>query len=124
LGGSSLPPFTNAEGANEVPEERTHAAVERICQDAGIEPPDPLAPTLARILSKGHIVTIDKSSRTPPLELPVKAEWLGVESLRSVGLLSRETKYRLRIFDAKTHKDLNNRRNVAILQARLPGRVQ
>ena len=45
------------------------------------------------------------------MELPVRAEWLGVESLRSVGLLSRETKYRLRIFDDKTHKDLNNRRN-------------
>lgn len=111
LGGNCLPPSINAEGASEVTEEKTQAAVERICHDAGIDPPDSLAPTLARILSKGHIVTIDKSSRTPPLELPVKAEWLGVESLRSVGLFSRETKYRLRIFDDKTHKDLNNRRN-------------
>jgi hypothetical protein len=110
LGSSCLPPPTNAEGAKEVTQERTNAAVERMCRDAGIEPPDSLAPTLASILSKGHIVTINKSSRTPPLELPVKAEWLGVESLRSVGLLSRETKYRLRIFDDKTHKDLNNRR--------------
>ena len=45
------------------------------------------------------------------MELPVRAEWLGVESLRSIGLLSRETKYRLRIFDDKTDKDLNSRRN-------------
>jgi hypothetical protein len=111
LGGACLPPSTNAEAAKEISQQRTLAAVERICRHAGIEPPDSLAPTLASILSKGHIVTIDKSSRTPPLELPVKAEWLGVESLRSVGLLSRETKYRLRIFDDKTHKDLNNRRN-------------
>jgi hypothetical protein len=111
LAGSCLPPSINADDATEVTQERTQAAVERICHAAGIDPPDSLAPTLASILSKGHIVTIDKSSRTPPLELPVKAEWLGVESLRSVGLFSRETKYRLRIFDDKTHKDLNHRRN-------------
>lgn len=111
LGGNGFPPSTMAEGGKDLTEERTDTAVERLCQNAGIEPPDPLAPTLASILNKGHIVTIDKGSRTPPLELPVKAEWLGLESLRSVGLLSRETKYRLRIFDDKTHKDLNNRRN-------------
>jgi hypothetical protein len=111
LGGSGFPPSTMAEGAKDLTEGTTNTAVERLCQAAGIEPPDPLVPTLASILNKGHIVTIDKGSRTPPLELPGKAEWLGVESLRSVGLLSRETKYRLRIFDDKTHKDLNNRRN-------------
>lgn len=111
LGGSGFSPSTMVQGGKEPSGERTNMAVERLCQDAGIEPPDPLAPTLASILNKGHIVTIDKGSRTPPLELPLKAEWLGVESLRSVGLLSRETKYRLRIFDDKTHKDLNNRRN-------------
>lgn len=111
LGGGGFPPPENSNGAAEIGEEGTAAAVERVCQDVGIKPPDQLAPTFASILSKGHVVTIDKSSRTPPLELPVRAEWLGVESLRSIGLLSRETKYRLRVFDDKTHKDLNNRRN-------------
>ncbi len=38
-------------------------------------PPDPLQEKIARLLTKGRVVTIDKGSRTPPLELPI-AKWL------------------------------------------------
>lgn len=113
ISGAAVPSPKPINVAHELSEQRTTAAVERVCRNAGIEPPDELAIGLSSIFSKGDIVTIDKSSRTPPLELPVRAEWLGVEGLRSVGLLSRETKYRLRIFDDKTHRDLNSRRNGA-----------
>jgi hypothetical protein len=60
------------------------AAVEHLCEEMGITPPDPLMALIAGIVAKGQVVTIDKSSRTPPLELPMKAEWFGIGSLRSV----------------------------------------
>jgi hypothetical protein len=92
-------------------EEKQKEAVTKICKEMGIRPPDELKEKLARILSQGQIVTVDKSSRTPPLELPVRADWLGLEGSRTVGMISRETRFRIKIFDEQRAKEIEGKRN-------------
>jgi hypothetical protein len=90
--------------------EKQEQAVAEICKGMGIRPPDALQEKLARIVARGQIITVDKSGRTPPLELPVRAEWLGLESSRTVGMISRETRYRIKIFDEQKNKELEAKR--------------
>lgn len=54
---------------------------------------------LAELYKKGMLVAIDKYSRTPPVDVPVKPEWLGVDRLRRVGAASRRVEYRVSVFD-------------------------
>jgi len=91
--------------------EKQRQATEKICQDLGLPLPDPLLEKVARLFALGQVITIDKSSRTPPLELPIRAEWLGLEGSRTVGMISRETRFRIRIFDEQKSKALESKRN-------------
>lgn len=43
---------------------------------------DSLLPQLVQLFEKGDLVMIDKGSRIPPLDLPIKAEWFGIPSFR------------------------------------------
>lgn len=54
---------------------------------------------LVELYEKGMLVAIDKYSRTPPVDVPVKPEWLGVDRLRRVGAASRRVEYRVSVFD-------------------------
>jgi len=56
------------------------------------------------------LVTIDKGSRIPPLELPIKAEWFGIPSFREVGVVSREVRYKISVLDERANKALEARR--------------
>ncbi|MFZ0591407.1 MAG: hypothetical protein WAM39_13070 [Bryobacteraceae bacterium] len=82
----------------------------KICEQLKIALPDRLKERVFRLLALGEVVTIDKSTRTPPLELPVRAEWFGGEA-ETVGVISRRSSYRIRIFDEDQSKDLQARRN-------------
>jgi hypothetical protein len=52
---------------------------------------DPLAAGVARVFDLGVLVSIDKLSRIPPLEAPVKPAWIGVESFRQTGMVRAQT---------------------------------
>lgn len=71
---------------------------------------DSLAERISRIYDKGSQVNFSKVGRIPPLDAPIKPEWFGVETLRQVGSISRETKYRISVLDAKTLRSLENRK--------------
>lgn len=81
--------------------------VSNLCQELNIAAPDPLKARVAALLGLGELVTIDKNSRTPPLELPLR---LGDDG-ETVGLISRTSSYRIKIFDEADSKELEKRRN-------------
>jgi len=68
---------------------------------------------LARLYAKGSLATIEKRSRTPPLDAPMKAEWFGIDSFRQVGVARRRVQYRISAFDDKEQKALENFRKRA-----------
>lgn len=71
---------------------------------------EPLAERISRIYNKGILVNFSKLGRIPPLDAPIKPEWFGVETLRQVGSISRETKYRISVLDQKTLRSLDNKK--------------
>jgi len=99
-----VPPATSA---SEEAQKREQAAAE-LCKEMGIQPPDQLRERLAQLLAKGQVVTIDKGSRIPPLELPI-AKYLGVPEL-GTEMIDVKAAAKIRIFDEKDSKDLEKRR--------------
>lgn len=99
------------EAQRKAEEEKRHEAVAELCKEMGIRPPDKLQEQIARLMAQGQVVTVDKNTRTPPLELPIRAEWLDYEGSRTVGMISRETHYRIKIFDEQRSKELESKRN-------------
>jgi hypothetical protein len=83
---------------------------EQIRQELKIPKSDPILQPLVCLFEQGDLVTIDKGSRIPPLEVPIKAEWFGIPSFREVGVVSREVRYKISILDDKTNKQLDARR--------------
>ena len=96
-------PQTNAPQSVEVVEKR-------IREELKIPKPDPLLRPLVQLFEKGDLVMIDKGSRIPPLDLPIKAEWFGIPSFREVGVISREVRYKISVLDERTSKALDARR--------------
>jgi hypothetical protein len=73
-----------------------HAAVE-IRKEMGVQPPDQLQEDIAQLVAKGMIITIDRSSRVPPLEQPL-SKWLRQdEDVTERRILVKRTA-RLRVF--------------------------
>lgn len=83
---------------------------EQIRQELKIPKSDPILQPLVHLFEQGDLVTIDKGSRIPPLEVPIKAEWFGIPSFREVGVVSREVRYKISVLDDKTNKQLDARR--------------
>jgi hypothetical protein len=81
-----------------------------LCSELKLAHPDALKEKVVGLLAQGEIITIDKASRTPPMELPVRADWFGGEA-ENVGAISRKSSYRIRIFDENQSKELEARRN-------------
>lgn len=71
---------------------------------------DKFAGELAKIFKKGNLITVDKTTRIPPLDAPIKPELLGFESSRRVGSVSRKIEFKISLIDEKTLRDLNNKR--------------
>lgn len=72
---------------------------------------DPIGEHIARLYEVGSMVTIDKESRLPPLDAPIKPEWFGVKSFREFGRGKRQISYRISVLDGETLRELENRRN-------------
>ena len=93
-----------------VSEQAVKAVEAQIRTELKIPKPDPLLPCFVQLFEKGDLVMIDKGSRIPPLDLPIKAEWFGIPSFREVGVVSREVRYKISVLDERTNKALDARR--------------
>lgn len=84
-----------------------------VTAELGIPRLDPLEKRMAQLYEKGFLISFDKESRIRPLEIPVKPEWLGVETLRRVGAATRRVAYRVSIFDEADLRSLQRKREAA-----------
>jgi len=91
-------------------QENRRQVVENICHELGVRPPDELQEKVSRLLAKGQVVIIDKSTRTPPLELPVRPELLDVPASRKVGAWIWRSEFRIPVFDEQESRKLEARR--------------
>ncbi len=81
--------------------------------DIGIPKLDPLAQSIARLFELGVLVTVDKLSRVPPLEAPVKPEWFDVDSFRQTGMVRAQTSIKVAPFDETTLKKIEKLRKAS-----------
>lgn len=74
---------------------------------------DPFAEVMTRLYELGMLVTIDKLSRIPPLEAPVKPEWFNVQSFRQTGMVRAQTVFKVAPFDDATLKKIERLRRTS-----------
>ena len=74
---------------------------------------DLFADGVARMFDLGSLVTIDKLSRIPPLEAPVKPEWFGVDSFRQTGMVRAQTSIKVAPFDESMLKKIDRLRRIS-----------
>jgi hypothetical protein len=79
----------------------------------GVPKLDPLSEHVARIFELGALVSVDKSSRIPPLEAPVKPTWFNVESFRQTGMVTAQTSIKVAPFDETTLRKIDRLRRVS-----------
>src|SRR5690606_33240461 len=60
-------------------------AVSTISAENKLPKLSPVYKKLAQLFEKGHLVSVDKSTRLPPFEVPVKPKWFGLETLKQIG---------------------------------------
>ncbi len=66
--------------------------------------------TLQQLLDKGHLVSVDKTTRLLPFEVSVKAKWFGLETLKQIGTVKRQVSYRISALTEEELKQLETRR--------------
>jgi hypothetical protein len=74
---------------------------------------DGLGEGIARVFEQGRLVAVDKASRVPPLEAPVKPEWFGVDSFRQTGMVSSRTSFKVAPFDETILKKIDRLRRAS-----------
>lgn len=79
----------------------------------GVPKLDPFSDSVARIFELGALVSMDKHSRTPPLEAPVKPEWFGVDSFKQTGMVKAQTSIKVSPFDEAMTKKIDRLRRVS-----------
>lgn len=82
-------------------------------EEIGVPKLDGLAESVSRVFELGALVSIDKLSRIPPLEAPVKPEWFGVDSFRQTGMVKAQTSIKVAPFDEATLKKIDRLRRVS-----------
>jgi hypothetical protein len=70
----------------------------------------PVYRKLAQLFEMGHLVSVDKSTRLQPFEVPVKPKWFGLESLKQIGLAKWQVSYHISALTKDELKQLENRR--------------
>jgi hypothetical protein len=76
----------------------------------GLPKPDALADRVARLYSKGLLVSVDKLTRIPPLDAPLDPRIFGDPSEIQRGNVTRKVSMRVSVIDDKTLKDIDRRR--------------
>ncbi len=79
----------------------------------GVPKLDIMADAIARVFELGALVSVDKASRVPPLEAPVKPEWFGVDSFRQTGMVKAQTSIKVAPFDESTLKKIDRLRRIS-----------
>lgn len=74
---------------------------------------DPLVPIVSQLFQKGFHATLDKTSRIPPLDLPINAQFFGIDKVRQRGVISRRVGYSISILDDKINRELEKHRKAA-----------
>lgn len=69
-------------------------------EDIGLPHLDKLQLALSALAGKGRLVTIEPTSRIPPIETPVRPEWFGLESFSQQGAFKAQVSLRVSPFDA------------------------
>jgi hypothetical protein len=93
--------------------DQNNQVIQSPTEEIGIAKLDALANAIARVFELGVLVTVDKASRIPPLEAPVKPEWFGVDSFRQTGMVSAKTSIKVAPFDEATLKKIDRLRRVS-----------
>lgn len=88
-------------------------AVPSPTQAIGVPKLNPLSDCVARVFELGVLVAVDKLSRIPPLEAPVKPEWFGVDSFRQTGMVTAQTSIKVAPFDESTLRKIDRLRRVS-----------
>lgn len=73
---------------------------------------------IAQLYGLGLLISIDRSTRAVPFEMPVKPEWLDVTTLKKSGNMSRRISYKISAFEEADLKRLESKRNAT--QALMP----
>lgn len=74
---------------------------------------DPLAAKLAALYEKGSLITVDKSSRIPPLDAPIDPRLFGENAIEERGAVQRKVQYRVSALDEKDLKTIEDLRKGA-----------
>ncbi|MDH0899003.1 hypothetical protein N5C12_06520 [Comamonas aquatica] len=93
--------------------DQNNEAVPSPTEAIGVPTLDPLSDCVARVFELGALVSVDKLSRIPPLEAPVKPEWFGVDSFRQTGMVKAQTSFKVAPFDEATLKKIDRLRRVS-----------
>lgn len=78
-----------------------------VTMELGVPRLDPLAERIAALYRKGLLVSIDKHSRLPPLEVPIKPEWFGLASFRQIGSASRRLSFKASAFEENERRKVD-----------------
>lgn len=93
--------------------DENNVAVPSPTEAIGVPKLDPLSDCVGRVFALGALVSVDKLSRIPPLEAPVKPEWFGVDSFRQTGVVRAQTSIKVAPFDEVTLKKIDRLRRVS-----------
>jgi hypothetical protein len=102
-----MPPEPKTEEEQVAAEERIEEKTKELCAKMNVAAPDPIAERVLELYKQGVLVTIDKSGVVPPLHIPVKAKWLGVESERKFGKGRRKVDFKLQLFEPDAAKRID-----------------
>ncbi|MCC7338618.1 MAG: hypothetical protein IT422_26285 [Pirellulaceae bacterium] len=84
--------------------------VTTVSTDYKLPKASPVYRKLAQLLDMGHLVSVDKTTRLAPFEVPVKPKWFGLETLKQIGSVKRQVSYRISALTEDELKQLENRR--------------
>ena len=85
-------------------------AVASPSESVGIARLSPTAEKIVTLFEMGSVVTIDKTTRTRPLDAPMKAQWFGIEKQRQIGVVTRKVEYRISLLDDALKKEIEKSR--------------
>jgi hypothetical protein len=105
--------IVNPESGEVVLVDHNDEAIPSPTEAIGVPKLDPLSEHVARIFELGVLVSVDKLSRIPPLEAPVKPSWFDVESFRQTGMVTAQTSIKVAPFDETTLRKIDRLRRVS-----------
>ena len=105
-----MPPEPKTEEEKAAAAARIEERAKEFCAQMKVAPPDPVSERVCELYKQGVLVTIDKSGVVPPLHIPVKAKWLGVESERQFGRGRRKVDFKLQLFEEEAARKIDSLR--------------